>query len=587
MLLIDLKHRIADTTIADWCDIEDFLDELVTDSSASTCNAVAFRESLDKGIGFITYDFGIDGVSIEIFKYADCLEKVLAGKNKKTVPMHFVGGEFYEKADVVLKPEWNRFQIDGMDGWNKWYDGKYFSKLYYEDMPEGSDISREMAIEMWKQAGEFAEQLGEYMERNAINLLIPVNIPTNPGNFAIMLAIIMVTEAFGSSVISSNHDFYWEGGKPPTERDPDGDPGVRDHFFHNCDNKPFFSLFKRMYPWNGKHWLQVNINTPQSEALIERFGFSADKVFELGTSISDSFFKQATPEYVKSVRQRMAYVVSDGKAIIEPVEITEHLAGLSDWMENQRPVACAHSAGLKLDLTKDKTLFCLQPTRVVGRKRIEMDLQMLQALMHYEPFKKIFFDDEYQLVVHITGPIPVEHQEDLATVLKAYIDLCESVPPAVADRIFIEFSVGNDNHPCFEKLGLETLMIEDIYQLATVILFPSETEGRGLPIIEASAGGIPIVCSRYFPEEVFDEVVGTDLPNKEQIEFLEFPDEGYSKLFLASVNELILHPEHFDERMKHNRRAVSLRYGTEMIQHKFEEFLNKLEAMAKVSTADF
>jgi glycosyltransferase involved in cell wall biosynthesis len=574
----ELLQSISDANINDWHDIEEFLTGLaITADAMEEPASEPFDNIVSKGVAFITYDFGIDGVSIEIFKYADCLEKMFAQKGKGQVPMHFVGGEFYEKADVVLKPHWNRFQIDGMNGWSKWDDGKYFSKLYYEAMPEGSEVSREMAQEMWRQAGVFAEKLGSYLEQNDIKLLIPVNIPTNPGNFAIMLAIIMVTEAMGCSVISSNHDFYWEGGNSPAERDPEAEPGVRDHFFRNCDNGPFFSLFKKMYPWNGKRWLQVNINSPQSKALVEEFGFPADKVFELGTAISDSFFKQATPEYVKSVRQRMAYVVSGGNAIIEPVEITEHLAGLGEWMEDQRPVACAHSSGLKLDLTKDKTLFCLQPTRVVGRKRIEMDLQMLQALMHYEPFKNIFFDDEeYQLVVHITGPIPIEHQADLEVVFKAYIDLCESVPVAVADRIFIEFSVGNDNHPCFEKLGLEGLKIEDIYQLATVILFPSETEGRGLPIIEASAGGIPIVCSRYYPEEVFDEVVGADLSDEEKIKFLEFPDKGYSKLFLASVSELILHPEHFEQRMQHNRHAVSLRYGSEMLHHKFEEFLNKL-----------
>jgi glycosyltransferase involved in cell wall biosynthesis len=574
----ELLQRIADTNIKDWGDIEAFLTELAI--VADTMNEPVtedFDKTVSKGVGFVTYDFGIDGVSIEIFKYADCLEKMFAQKALGQVPMHFIAGEFYEKADVVLKPYWNRFQIEGMNGWNKWADGKYFSKLYYEDMPANSDVSREMTMEMWHQATAFVEKLGNYLEQHEIKLLIPVNIPTNPGNFAIMLAIIMVTEALQCNVISSNHDFYWEGGTPPDERVPGDKPGVRDHFFRNCDNESFFSLFKKMYPWNGKRWLQVNINSPQSEALVEQFNFPADKVFELGTAISDSFFKKATPEYVKSVRQRMAYVVSGGKPIIEPIEITEHLSGLTAWMTNQQPVACAHSAGLKLDLTKDKTLFCLQPTRVVGRKRIEKDLQMLQALMHYEPFKKVFFNDaEYQLVVHITGPIPVEHQADLEIVLQAYIDLCESVPVAVADRIFIEFSVGNDSHPCFEKLGLEGLKIEDIYQLATVILFPSETEGRGLPIIEASAGGIPIVCSRYYPEEVFDEVVGADLPDKQQIEFLEFPDEGYSKLFLAAVTELILHPEHFEQRMQHNRRAVSLRYGSEMLHHKFIEFLEKL-----------
>ncbi len=574
MTTAELLQSLTAVNINDWDDIENYLQQLSMSGGAATQSTVDFECQVSRGIAFITYDFGIDGVSIEIFKYADCLEKLFKSRGYDAVPMHFIGGDFHEKADIVLKPYWQRFQIDNMNGWNKWYGGKYFSKLYYEDMPEGSEQSREMAREMWRQAGEFAAQLGDYLEKHQIKLLIPVNIPTNPGNFAIMLAIVMVTEALQCSVISSNHDFYWEGGAPPEERHPGAEPGVRDHFFRNCHNRPFFKLFQLLYPWNGRRWIQVNINSPQSRTLIEKFGFPPNKVFELGTSISDKFFQPGTSEYVNSVRRRMNYIISDGSELIETIDIKRHLAGLSDWMQNQRPLACGCRDGLILDLTAEKNLICLQPTRVIGRKRIEKDLHLLQALLHYQPFQHIFFNDsEYKLVLHITGPTPVEHQEALEQILNAYVELCASLPPDVAERVFIEFSVGNGSHPIFESLGLETLEIEDIYKLATVILFPSETEGRGLPIIEASAGGIPIICSRYRPQTVFDEVVGAELDAEQQIKFLEFPEDNYDEKFLSNVSELLLHPENFADWREHNRRAVAMRYGSEMIQNKFAEFI--------------
>jgi len=232
---------------------------------------------------------------------------------------------------------------------------------------------------------------------------------------------------------------------------------------------------------------------------------------------------------------------------------------------------------LTLDLAADGTFYFLQPTRVILRKHIDRDEKLLSALLAHKPFAEDFFaDSSKQVLLHVTGPTPIEHQDDLENVLEAYIALCDKLPDEVADRIFLIFSVGNENHPCFEKLNLQPLCIEEIYQLADLVLFPSETEGRGLPIIESSAGGIPIVCRRYYPEEVFDEVVGKDLPGNEQIWYLRFPTGEFKKSFLNQVTEQLLHPEHFEDWREHNREAVKSRYSTKMIIRKFKDFFNIL-----------
>ena len=572
----ELIDRMKTAAVSTWSDIEAFLLDLEDSSMGGSVSKEEFNAILSKGVAFITYDFGIDGVSIEIFKYAECLEGIL-GREGSSLPLHFIGGDFHDKADVVLKPCWNRFHVPGLNGWSKWYDGKWFSRLFYEDMPEGSDASKEVAVEMWDQAKGFAEKISAYLRDNGISMLVPVNIPTNPGNFPAMLALIMVTEGLGTYVLSSNHDYYWEGGRPASERGADEEAGPRDHFFKNMNNSEFFSLFKKMYPWNGQRWIQVNINSPQSDALVERFGFKKEKFFELGTAISDDFFMEFGPEDAKLSRKKMAYILSGGKPLIKTKPIDEHLASLSDWMGEQHPLACSYKETVTYDPTTDGTIYCLQPTRVIGRKRIEMDFQMLKILFNYGPFSKAFADNsELQLVVHITGPVPVENQADLETVLNAYKDLCSSVDEGTASRIFIAFSVGTEDHPALEENGLEPMTIEQIYRLATVILFPSETEGRGLPIVESSACGIPIICSRYFPEEVFSEVVGEGLSDEEQIKYLLFPEGNYSDEFLAEASELLLDPEKAEGRKAHNKQAVRLRYSTEMIKRKFELFIETL-----------
>jgi len=48
-------------------------------------------------------------------------------------------------------------------------------------MPDGSAVSREMAIEIWTQAVSIARRLAEYVSSEGIGLLVPVNINSNPG----------------------------------------------------------------------------------------------------------------------------------------------------------------------------------------------------------------------------------------------------------------------------------------------------------------------------------------------------------------------------------------------------------------------
>ena len=572
----EMMTALRAAEISNWNDIAQFLSEIKDHLILKNKNRDEFDAKLRKGIAFITYDYGIDGVSIEISKYASCFERMLTDSAGNKPDLFFIGGDFHDKAEAVLKPYWNRFEIKGINGWSKWYEGKWFSKLYYEDMPEGSLVSDEVAFEMWEQAVSFAEKLGGYLAEKDISLIFPVNNFSNPGNFAISLATIMVSELMDIYVFNSNHDFFWEGGLPASKRGNDP-KGPRDHFFKNIENKSFFSLFRCMYPWNGTRWAQVNINTQQSENLAAEFGIPENKLFELSTSISDEFFQEYTFKDVRNTRLTMAHILSDGKSVISPIPVAEHLANLGSWMTNQRPTVCAVKAGLTLDTTSDKTVYCLQPTRIVARKRIEKDLHLLSALMKHPKFIDEFSaDKDFQIVLHITGPVPIEHQEDTETVLNAYLDLVNELPADIAERIFIAFSVGTEDHPSLEAAGLKRLHIENIYRLATVILFPSETEGRGLPIIEASASGIPIICSRYYPEDVFIEVVGEELAPELQIQYILFPEGEFEDDILNTATDLMLHPTANLERIAHNKNAVMKRYGTGVLVGTFNEVLELL-----------
>ena len=560
----------------DWDDIIALLDQIKNQKKP----LLAKRDKgslrhFARGTAFITFSYGIDGVSMEIAKYAHILNELFAPVGNPSI--HFIGGNFGPQVASILSPEWHTLQIDGIDGWQKWDNGKWFQALFRKKMPANGDESTLLANQIYKQAVSIARRLGKYFLDNQISLVIPVNVASNPGNIALTLGLVLVTEFLGIHVLNSNHDFYWEAGKPLSERIPGEKPGVRDHFFRNIRNKPFFSLLKLLYPWNGNKWLQININARQSTRLIKKFGFPEEKVFEISTSIANAFFESYSKKEVLDIRLRMAHILSDGETIMRPVPIDSHLSRVEQWMKNQQPLILGTRPGLVVDPKSDSLIILLQPTRIVGRKRIARNFDLINALLQKGALRQEFENNpNRQLILHITGPAPKEHQADLEKILFAYKNTIHTLPERLADRIFLAFSVGRAGHDSFSEKQFERLTVEEIYRMSSVVVFPSQTEGRGLPIIEAGASGVPIICSQYRPREVFSDVIGEKLPKELQIHYTLFPEGRFTQPFLSEVADLLIHPESGQKLIIQNREAVRSRYSYESFKNKFEHLLNQL-----------
>lgn len=561
---------------ADWADIVSLLNQIKNEKKAPLPPySEGYLKFFAKGTAFITFSYGTDGVSIEISKYAHSLNDLFTPSRNPSI--HFIGGSFQPQVSSILKAEWPRLPIEGIDGWHKWDDGKWFNALFRKDMKPRSEESTLLANEIYRQAVKIAKRLGKYFLDNQITLIVPVNVASNPGNIALTLGLVLATEILGIHILNSNHDFYWEDGKPPSERKPGEKPGVRDHFFRNIDNKPFFSLFELLYPWNGAKWLQVNINARQSRKLINKFGFPREKVFTLSTYIDDAFFAAYSKKDVRDIRLRMGHILSDGEAIMRPIPIIDHLSRIDSWMKNQQPIILGVRPGLTIDPLSDDLIIMLQPTRIVSRKRIERDIELIGALFQKSKLKEEFENNpNRQLILHITGPAPKEHQADLEKVLFAYEKTMSALPETLAERIFLAFSVGQETHASFANNQFPPLTIEANYRMADVVLFPSETEGRGLPIIEASACGIPIICSQYHPREVFNDVIGEKLPQELQIRYTLFPEGTLHEDFLSDVANLLIHPGSQQNMIIHNKEAVRARYSRASFRNTFEYLLKQL-----------
>jgi glycosyltransferase involved in cell wall biosynthesis len=563
----------------DWDDLVNLLDDIKNKNKPALIpageNALQY---FARGTAFITFSYGIDGVSIEISKYAHMLVDLFKPFGEPAI--HLMGGNFQPHVSSILAAEWHQAQIDGIDGWDKWDDGKWFQALFREKMKSHKKESNLLTKEIYTQAVSIAKRVGKYCVDHHISLLIPVNVASNPGNIALTLGLVLVSEILGLYVLNSNHDFYWEAGKPLSERAPGEQAGVRDHFFRNINNKTFFSLFKLLYPWNGNRWLQLTINDRQSWRLINKFGFPKDKVFEISTCISDSFFENYNHEDVMNIRLRMGHILSNGEMIMRPVPIADHLAKIDQWMENQKPVIIGQRTELTIDPTSEDLIILLQPTRVVGRKRIPRNLELINALVRESALKKEFINNpNRQLILHITGPTPKEHQADLEAVLTAYEKIIGELPDFLADRIFLAFSVGYENHASFENIHFTPLTIETIYRMADVVVFPSETEGRGLPILEASASGVPIICSHYHPKKVFRELIGEKLPKELRIKYILFPEGKFKRAFLSRVASILLNPDRKQSVIAHNKAAIRARYSHDSFRNIFERLLNQLSEL--------
>jgi glycosyltransferase involved in cell wall biosynthesis len=250
-------------------------------------------------------------------------------------------------------------------------------------------------------------------------------------------------------------------------------------------------------------------------------------------------------------------------------------------MKNQQPVILGACSELVVDPKSDDLTILLQPTRIVSRKRIERNLELIGALFRESAVREEFQNNpNRQMILHITGPVPNEHQEDLEKVLFAYKKTIRALPEKLGNRIFLAFSVGRESHTSFSNKQFQPLTIEALYRMADAVVFPSETEGRGLPIIEASAIGIPVICSQYDPREVFSDVVGGNLPKELQIKYTLFPEGRFHRAFLSDVANLLIHPETHQKRMIHNKKVVHTRYSYASFKTKFAYRLEQLCKLA-------
>jgi glycosyltransferase involved in cell wall biosynthesis len=164
-------------------------------------------------------------------------------------------------------------------------------------------------------------------------------------------------------------------------------------------------------------------------------------------------------ERAAQLGQLMGLPARDIPVVTNGIDVDEVL-GLS-------PAGAALVKRLRL-LEADPLL--LQPVRITRRKRIEAAIDATAAL-------RARGRNAVLVVTGRLGPHDVRNRAYLAE-LRARAAKVEGVHLLAAEHLQLEYST-----------------VVDLYALADVLVFPSESEGFGIPMLEAGLHRMPIVCS--------------------------------------------------------------------------------------------
>ncbi len=575
MNIDQLMELLYKEQINTWFDLGLFIDRFKEEKALNrksykkTYNE--FKNHLKNGsLGFITYGYSVDGVAIEILKYAKIFHQNFPG-----IDIHLIGGNFQPESYKLIDDSFTKYEIKEACSFDDWDLYKLFFSVRLE---RGSEKYNKLILDYWKQVLVIVEKLGRYIEEEEIELLYLVNVASNPGNVALTLAIVIISEFIEIPVINNNHDFYWEGGSREIDRIENNFPtGPRDFFFTNSHLGEFFSLIEVLFPWESRSWMSVNINEEQKNHLIKINGHNPANVCELGTAVDTSDFKTISKrEKIKTFYQ-FEKVLSRYKKTLIAYSAKDVLFNKLVEEKNVKPILIGYGKTKPVNNFLAENIIFLQPTRIIGRKRIETGFRLVKRLFGREKFKSKFGEtDNLKLTILVTGPIATGHYKYFEKLIKRFNLLVESLDKKFRDKVYLAFLFSELDKESFKKRFKNPVGIIDLYKIASLILLPSETEGRGLPIIESAASGVPIFCRRYYPENVYSHVIGEHLPEDERLNVIEFDGKKIRNNQLEKIINIVFYPHTFSDVFKHNQRVVEKRYSLESLNKNINDICKKL-----------
>lgn len=569
-ILCELKSEVIHT----WFDLGLFIDSL-KEKREIPLNRVLhshkeFEKNIDNGgIAFITFHLSVDGVTFEIAKYTSLLKEKYKNTN-----IHYISGIFKPEAEELVPKYVNKFEMPEIQGFDDW---KLYKDFYFTHLERGSKEYNSLIIDFWQEVLSIMEKIGAYIEKNNLQLLYLVNICSNPGNVSLSLALVLLSELMGISVINNNHDFYWEGGSREGLIAKDKHlKGPRDFFFTNAHLGEFFSIIEILFPWESRTWINVNINRDQTRHLIRINGINPANVTEIGTAVDTNIYTSINKRKKINAFFQFDKVLSRYKEQLVAYSVEDVINNQLVDSNNTKPILVG-SKTTTIDKFIAENIIFLQPTRIIGRKRIEVGFRLLLKILEDENFsERIRKTKNLKITILVTGPIATGHFEYFNKLLERFQKLLAAVNPEIREKIFLAFLFSELDKESFKKRFEFPVGIPELYNIASLILLPSKTEGRGLPIIEATACGTPIFCRRYIPENVYSEVIGEHLQEKDRLKVIEYDGKNLKQKTIKFIIDRVMFPHKYTDEIHHNFRAVNKRYSLSALSNNMNDILYRL-----------
>ncbi|MDA3953978.1 MAG: phosphodiester glycosidase family protein [Bacteroidales bacterium] len=573
-------NQLKAENINTWFDLGLFIDKIKENRKTPQKKFLGtyedFKSHMCKSdMAFLTYQFSIDGVSIEVEKYTKVFNKKFKGSH-----IHYISGKFYPEVIGTIPKYIKQFElplIQAFDAWDLYQD------FFFTRLERGSKEYNELIGKFWNQTQQIVVELGNYIAENDIRLLYLLNVCSNPGNVSLSLAVVILSEFLGIPVINNNHDFYWEGGCCEIEKIKKKLPnGPRDFFFTNSHVGEFFSIIEVLYPWESRIWINVNINKQQSEHLVEINGHNPVNVVEIGTAVDTSIFQNTSKRKKINTFHQFEQALSRYTNTLISYSAKDVIVNELVSSDNPRPILIGAKKTEAKEKFLNENIVFLQPTRIISRKRIEIGFDLVKQLFNNENFYKRFSETKHlKLTIIITGPIAVGHFEYFTFLINKFKDLLDSLDEKIKNKVFLAFLFSELDKPKFKSHFENPAGIPELYNIASLILLPSETEGRGLPIIEATACGTPIFCSRYTPENVYSEVIGEHLPHVDRLKVIEFDGKEITKENVRKIIDRVFFPHKFSEEIAHNHRVVDKRYSLDALKNNIDDICYRMYRQLK------
>ncbi len=550
--------------ISTWFDLGLFLDRLKEKNPVPVSE---FRGDIDeyfnhlqgRGVGILTYAYSVDGVTNEILKYIESMKYWL-----NDLSIHLIAGEFKPDSYKVIRKEWKKYAIGEARAFDKW---KHYKDFFFTRMERGSPDYNRLILEFWAETLVIAEKLAKYIERNRIALLYIVNVASNPGNVSLTLATVLVTEIMGLPVINNCHDYYWEGGSRPVDIEKKkAKKGPRDFFFTNAHLGEVFSIIEMLFPWESRTWLTLNINKRQSRHIILSNGHNPVNVMEVGTAVNPQPYQNVSKRDKLNTFFQFEQVLSRYEDSLVAYSVNDVIMRGLVSEKNPRPILIGHNKTRVVEDFLTENIVFLQPTRIIVRKRIETGFRLIHKMFESDLFRKKFVETgDLKITLIVTGPIADGHFDYFRKLVKRFQFLLDSLEEEFRSRVYLAFLFSELDKEEFKKKFRDPVGIPQLYNIASLVLLPSETEGRGLPIIEAAAAGKPIFCRRYYPEHVYSEVIGEHLPESERLRVIEYDGKTIGKHQVQAIIKRVFFPHLFTDEIEHNKRVVKKRYSQETL----------------------